>query len=999
MYGSLLSEISGGFSLPIKTEKRKHQELLSSQTFAEYGFPVPCNEGWGERLYTDLVLAYLRKADWRYVPNDTWPHHIRCEAYRFYMCFLAYYESSNPIIPPLILLSKLKDEAQSIVWLKKVKAFCLAEAMGGWFQDVDPEDATYYEDSKAYRMIDIGDFFNVRFWVFFDQPNPHDEEAMFIPLKQDESKLKKFREVAEAIIPVIEIENIQEEEVLLDISSSSSILGEKTVPLWYAKNKENYFSNKPLVGKGSYIQKCPGDTRFAIVLSAPHSNSVKLIEKQLALLAAEMPWSCYTKDNDEFSERFQSLDKLDHFFNRDIKKDGLTKNRKLVQIVLDVIKKKYPHWKCGSYFGIYDNFYCIIDGVKKCPPRGVGLGMSSAITTIIQSIVFRMNLDDLIDLDEMVGNVDALFYHDDATFGSDDENTLENLKDIDFRNCTALGMIPAVRKSFTAKSYVLCENYSDPILGTKESYQRSVLKTLHASVNTTHAKFNWLSMYRYTDPVYWPQIINELYTHFGYEFYEQEIDAPTLLGGWVPAVYMGVDISLYSLDRDLFKTELAASMVGSDTSFHFKEKRKFPGDFVHPIKKIFPFAKNFGRRDIFFSDYTNDQVNSHLCKFNKEGLTTSYWKHQSTYRWKLYRSYRDGEQPLFHEWIDRMRSIHPNKDILPPKRYLRREDVTKFPECKKVFTPENSRLSYLKALNPGALPDKIIAYPLPPGSGRPGLRLTAFERIQAKYESHFFDRGTYGLQEMQIHVPTNRAIYSREWLNPMAVIAFISAVEYEEYLPVFKDRPDIVGDMSEEYFYKLNSPTHGNLYPYLVGRLGQIRVDRLDLTYFLEELGAYIQKKRLETLKNVYKTVIKQARSELSTLASDDIMEDVSDFSWTDASLHDSDFFTWRTSKRNYTNWRNHFFNILDQVVSNMEIDQAGTMNQFDYDETDVANALEGVELHLYLSSGGKVNDLGIPILNRPSSEGEIDIFQTRLKNDNDSDSGGSGSLGLMVGF
>jgi len=307
MYGNELSDISSGFSLPVKVKNQRFSPEITEEFFAEHGQPIPCDKGYGESIYNDLLIAYSSKKDYDYIPRSTWPYYVRCEVYRFWMAFIAYYESSNPVIPPLKLLSLIKLEEEGIIWLKKVRSFAMVTAMNGWFQDTDPEDLPFYEESKKYRLVDLGDFFNVRYFLFFDQEDPHMEENLWTPLNVEPEMYDRFKNACYQIIPKINLDVIQEEEILLDITASNSLLGDKSVPLWYSKQKENYFSDKPLYGKASYIQKCPGDTRFSLTLSAPHSNSVKLVEKQIALLAQEVPWSNYVKDNDEFYKRFYRI--------------------------------------------------------------------------------------------------------------------------------------------------------------------------------------------------------------------------------------------------------------------------------------------------------------------------------------------------------------------------------------------------------------------------------------------------------------------------------------------------------------------------------------------------------------------------------------------------------------------------------------------------------------------------------------------------------------------
>jgi hypothetical protein len=1000
MYGKDLIESGEALSYPtFNLPTNLVRPSREGQGWSDHGYPIPNEEGFGEAIYISVTRAWYSGKRDDYIPDFGGTYPIRCEAYRFYQSVVAYYDSPNPVISPSRLFSLIKMEYKAIKWLKAVRSYCMMESLGLYPQETSEEDEFYMREARTFKkLIDLGDFFNVRYWLFFDQPDEHFEQFLFKPLVYEKSAIEHFERVAREIIPEVILDVIAEEEILLDITSSNALWKGKTVPVWYAKQTENYFSSKPLVGRGSFIQKCPGDTRFPITLSVPHSNSVKLIEKQMALLAAEMPWSAYVKDPDTFGKRYRKFRRGSKFFYcRDIEKDGLTKNRKLIQIICKVVAEKYPHLPCVAYFGIFDNFYVEIDGKLENPPRGVGLGMTSALTTILQSIVFRMNLDKLTQ-EYTVGTADAIFYHDDAAFGSDNEDTLEDLKDIDFLTCKSLGLPVKKRKCFSGPEFVLCENYSDSIFDTKESYQRTSLQLIHCATNVTHAKQMWLSNYRYVDPWLWKDYIRSLTNHFGWEFYPEEVNAPALLGGWIPATYQRVDISLDTIGRLPYKTEQAASMVGLQPVGSFPGRRRFKGDYEHPVKKLFPFAKNFGKRSVFLEGMTAQQVSGAMTRLNKVGLVPYYWEKQYSLRQAKYQSYYKGPWMTLREWYDGLREVHPTLDIFPPRQLVSTISVEGFPEMEKVYKPPNPRISYLKALNPGALSDKIIPFPVPPDVVlSSSLQLTAFERTKVRLESHFFERWTQDLLEMQIVIPTHRAIYSREWFNPMSMVSYWAATRHEERLPVYKDRQGSLELMPKELFYKLNNPEHLDLFPYLVGRLGFTRVYNLDLTYFEEGISTLLQKRRIEKLKEVYNSVLRLAQiGEEDSQASEEAnMEVDSGFSWDNASLHDSDFFVWQTSRKNYLNWRNHYFLSLDSKLVNIQLLQTSYMNNATVDEIPEIYRLDPVEEHLYRSSGGVLNADGFPELNRhifmsASHEAERDVFDEGSSDD---------SGGLMAGW
>jgi hypothetical protein len=1006
-YGNDLQYLTGMFSYtPVPRTKIASSSYKEGDGHSDHGHPIPNNEGWGEIIFTEISRAYHSGETYLYKPRINGPKHIIDEVYRFYLALLAYYEAPNPVIPVNYLLNLIRKEKEGIIWLKRIRSCAMVQFFGGYFEEYTPELREFFQEAKRYKLSDLGDFFNVRYWLFFDQPDEHDWEAAFIPLPYiPTSRYDHFEEVVLSLLPDTLVDVIQEEEILLDISGSSSRLGDKNVPLWYSKQTENYFSNQPLRGKGSYVQKCPGDTRFSIVLSAPQSNSVKLIEKQVAKIAEDVSWSCYVKDNEEYFKRYFKLrDENVIFYCRDVKKDGLTKNRELVRRVLSAIKTKYPYLPMNKYTGIFDNFYITIDGVERNPPRGVGLGMSAAITTIIQAAIFRINLDKLYQTYQ-VGSVDALFYHDDAAVGATHPDTLEDFKDIDYETCLEFGIPASKPKCFTGDGFVLCENYSDEIFDSKVSYQMTLLKMIHASENVSHAKHQFLSLYRYTDPLYWKDYLEEIIDHFGYEFYPEEASAPTLLGGWVPATYQKMDISLWSHTEFPTLDEQAASLVGLQPIKHYPGKRRFSKEPYLPVaKKLFPAVTNFGKDGIFLNNMTCDEVANSFTRLNKIGLVGYYWKTQLRLRRKKFYSLKEQGFLEMRPWYRALRRLHPTLDIYPPPMLTKQVEVDQYPEVERLYKPSNPRLQYLRALNMGALSDKILPYGVPPDvTLNSTLSLTAFERSKVQFESHFFSRWTQDFREMNIAIPTNRAIYSREWFNPMANVSFNLAVGGREVLTVFEDREDLSVFPNEDLFYRLNHPSFSSMLSDLTSRLGYTKVKSLELTYFAKEINQIIRLKQALLIKEAYNKVIKDAITylEKEDKGSDEELSEVSNFTHTDAPLEDGDFFTWRTSKRNYLDWRNHYFIMLDEKLNYIEIVRSGVFNTFEELDAERCAITDPVCRHLYLASGGALDDQDIPIVDREHVSASYETDEDVFKN---SDRGaasqsGSSEIGLMEGW
>lgn len=1007
------NKVNSGISYPLTNHLGNtpvFQGLKDYEDFSETGSPIPTGVGFGEQIYISILNAWHSGVGVKYSPQLRGAsHQIRSEVYRFFMAVLAYYESPNPVISPNQLFDLIKLEAEGITYLKKVRYFSMLESYGGLAEMYDPEDDFYRSEGKKFKLVDLGDFFNVRYWLFFDQPDEHFEDSCFIPLERMKPEIEEeFRESVRHLLPDSLEEYIQEEEILMDVTGSSSLgKDDKSYPLWYTKQKENYFSSLPLRGKGTYIQKCPGDTRFPLTLSAPHSNSVKLIEKQMASAAAEVAWSCYLKDPNEYFKVYNEFSSsFQHFYCRDVKKDGLTKNRRLVQIVCEEFKKKHPHAPACKYFGIYDGFTLILNGVEHHPPRGVGLGMSSAITTIIQSAAFRMALNRLT-LEYQSGEVGAIFYHDDAALGSTDADTLENLKDIDTLVLDELRSIVNLKKSFTADWFVLCENYSDEILGKKESYQRTLLKQIHASANVAHAKFQFQSLFRYVEPCFWESYARELVDHFGYEFYPDEIRNPHLLGGWIPAQYMGIDISLWATNGyDLSKEQQAAGLVKLEKIVNYKGKRKFSNSiYPSPISKLYPLLPVIKEEwsESYLLGMTEAEVASKFTRQNKPGLCSFFWKEQLTKRRKKYHEYLKMMPMMPEDYYYVLRDKHSRHDIIPPRAMWKLKSVSNEPEVSRLYRPQNPKFQFLAAMFPDIFSKKIIPWGVPPdkpiGSER---QHTAFERGNVKYVTSFFPGYTENWGELSYMVPTKRAIFSKVWFDPLTVVSFVETATYEKDMIIeLPPRKGVFDYLDETTFRLVNREPWIGAAGLLTARLGWDRVRNLDFTYFFEEIDIILRRKRAEQLLAIRQLVLSDIEnSRWKPEGSSDSIALGSGSNYTDASLNDGDFFSWRTSNRNYRNWRNWYFSLIDEKLTSLEIHQTLYLQT---EREDVPNERfrldDPVCQYLFKESGGLLDENNIPVLDRGVGTAGDQPADFDIMNPGSPDPGGSEDGGLFPGW
>jgi hypothetical protein len=969
--------------------------------YGESGFPIPCNQGWGRRISQFLLSKDISLRENLIIDLD-WPLFVRAEVFRFFQAMVAYFDAPNPVLSYAFLVNLVEREEEGIKILKKLKMRSILHSYGGEAVESDP-DPEVDTIAASFKISDVGDIFNVRYFLFFSQEDPDDKKFFFEPLPAVSKELyDEFRSEVFSLLPDIPIEPIYEEEILLSVSGSAAAVDRsgKRSPNWLLKQRHNHFSSEPLFGHGTYIQKCPGDTRYSITLSVPHSNSVKLIEQQVAKVAEEVSFSNYQKDTDKYMRTYRKFAKTySHFYCRDIKKDGLTKNRRLIQIVLEEIDRKYPGLPCMRYKSIYDSFSFrdTPTGIVYHPPRGIGLGMSSAITTIIQSTLFRLSLNRMID-DDWMGEhpLDALFYHDDSVFGSTDLDTLRHFIHFDEATLLDYGCIPNLSKSFISDFFVLCENYSEPSLDRKEAYQLTLMRQVFSCVNITHAKLTFLNLSRWVEEDHLYRYVKDLVNFFGHEFFPDEYMLPSLLGGWVPARFGNLELGLFSFEGPVTRLIQAASYASAPyMPSIFKDKRRYsPKEkYFSPINQLYPNIKTGNQDKSYLNNVSMAYMASRYTKFRKIGQKTKFFSAIYQERQSRFHLYRNQQLDFLQDWYKKLTDLHPSTDIYPPKDLLVFESVDHFKDVDEIYSPPNPYLSYLAYHNPGRFSDKLVPWPLPP-STRSGhsLRLSNWDRT--KLES-LFDMGPFWtIEQMRIPLvkPRMSHIVTDQWYDPYSVLSFTASYFRFEKIPRGHTRPDLVNFCKEsELIYRLSHPSHYRILPYLISRLGYSRVKDVDLTYFEEEVNTLLEKRRLMEMVH-YRNLVLEELDNRSYLASDPCLSVSSHPSfWTDTPLSDEDFFTWQTGKQNHRDWRNTFFIRMHVVVT--EILQAKSVDLHgDVYKVDPRWKLSPIEAHLYIKSGGRLDEDDIPII-------EIGAGPDFWEGSQGDNSDASSFLGMMVGM
>jgi hypothetical protein len=463
---------------------------------------------------------------------------IRTNIARVWISLRAYFESKNPVMKTDVLELAFSKEGASK--LKKIRSKALMSRFGTSFVE-DPEwwnDATI----PLYDIEDIGDIFYYKYCFHWEE-DCLDYQNAFLPVKIKKKALTKFRK---ALVRRLELWNyytdFEPNEKLYSISNSSTLHKGKTFPNYVVKNMTGSFfrMGKREVGKRCVIQVHPEGARDTIINQLPDLLTIQAIDELTGiLLYANEEEFLQNKDPNKFQKKYENLfHKYSSFYCRDLQKEGITKPRELLKIMLEELSNRCALYKQFCTPDFYDGEWLSFDGITPVPTkRGHGLGMANSLTTLMQLVIYDIVVSKYCKKLYKPDDIYGLFQNDDCIFFSTEAEKLELFAEIDDEVLTSLGLLRKKNKSFfTQRGAVFCEEYLPTQLNVKESIRRRNCLLPLTAVNIVHAK----SLSTFSDKEFFDNYFAEIIQYWGYEFYQEEYLYPSFLGGWLNDSFLGV---------------------------------------------------------------------------------------------------------------------------------------------------------------------------------------------------------------------------------------------------------------------------------------------------------------------------------------------------------------------------------------------------------------------------------------------------------------------------
>jgi len=536
------------------------------------------------------LLDFFTKCNYpfRHILEIPYPEPLRSEIRRFFISLDAYIESPNPVIPYRNILygaadigyaerlKRIKRKSFETTW--RVEHFALPD----WWDDV-----------PGYFIQDIGDIFNYSYLIFWKE-DTDDYKYGFVPVNIHDGALAKLKNYVKAILPERStFEEVNKLEVISSLSSSISV-DRKTLkgkPNYLLKDQYLSLSKERHPVKRSVVPVSPHNFRDTVLNDPGDLNTIALLDQQVMNILGKMPGHIHLTNKEKVTKRLLNLKrKCTYFLQRDLRKEGITKPRAILKVLLEALHEEYPDIEVFGYTSFYENYELQINGESFFPNRGHGLGMANALTTLMQLAIHQWIIDELTnDIPNIYSKI--LCINDDFTAGFKCEEHLEAYWDMEDEVMDALSLLREPTKSFRSydhfvlaeRYFILCGEYE------KVSYQLRELIYPLACYNITHAKAYFGAAQVYCNAQYTGRYISDIVSYWGYEFYPKEFEYPTLCGGWVNERLNGVDLSLLLLESLPYNTLVCRGYEASQVELKMRGKG--------PLKRP-PILQKLGIMDI-----------------------------------------------------------------------------------------------------------------------------------------------------------------------------------------------------------------------------------------------------------------------------------------------------------------------------------------------------------------------------------------------------------------
>lgn len=629
--------------------------------------------------YNDLVAVELaaffegKSYPFRRYDFSSTFERFHTEVSRFCICLDAYIEAGGKI-PYKFLIEGVISGPEFTEYLKDYKLrFFVKKCIDGHFYEEVDFDLDRFGDIV---IDDIDQIFPARDLIFYEE-KVSDYLHGSIPLVQDVNMIEQFKEKVKDIFSLfsegeLADETISKLDIVLSLSKSKSLIDGKSrfnfQKKYKGQNLDNYFSRNIGLCKRTVIP-IPRGFRDSVMLEPEALHSVKLLEDRATVILKDLPYHAYYAERWRILQAKRKFEKnhCRSFICRDLKKEGITKPRNLLRIIIEELSRIFPELVPLTNF--YSDFSLDLGepGIF-FPARGHGLGMANALTTIMQLAVLALVQEELVAKGFDHDQIGYLTYNDDCAVCIP-HDYVDDWIETEEEIFKGLGLILNPKKSYySAQGYNFCELYFKHVKENFHSndYQRRRDFLMTLSFSFIHEAKDYyrsvMNLYSCKEP----ECLEEIISVFGYEFFPEESLYPSLFGGWYEPLINGFSRAIFSLEELPFDMRvISAYEAGKLQKIQvFDRKRR---EKTEDIQKLFR--------------YITEELPG-LGNRSSEAIRNDYWIYGRSFQGlqarealckRRLKRYREIKPEISQEDFIR-KLLSENERLIPPIRYLERKE-------------------------------------------------------------------------------------------------------------------------------------------------------------------------------------------------------------------------------------------------------------------------------------------------------------------------------------
>jgi hypothetical protein len=701
-------------------------------------------------------------------------------------------------------------------WLDGFKTYQLVLGVGDSVPFSNEIEETYKQWPKEKKLT-VGDMYRANMLFPWAPPKPDVVEITSKPVEQDPEIISLFREKARAWCqhPLRQIITLRPDEMSGNRESTRKA----------QEGKQFLQDPKPPGSRRdrsriAYIPRELKESRAACVETVASLSSVRLIDATVrrvlstdkrskmdvhgATLKNEMERKLTGRPAGTQKKFYRSPTPRGAYC-RDFKKEGLTKPRNLIRIMLEELKAAYPWCAAFRNPGFFDEWEFTITGDEEMifyPPRGHGLGMCNALTTLMQLIIEDIVKDKVWVHDRPIWSG---YNNDDAAMIFNNTTQAISYSKVDREVCRALSLDFKDKSTFISTQFiVLCEVYAGPPkMNERGTFGFMTVGNLLKAINASHARELAASMSARVKT----QFLEEVGRYWGTILYRNEQQRGRLIGGWFPVSQHGIDIQF--ADRrsweEVPQNEWAAFKAYRAVEVQYQPWLK--GKKFHALRyKLYPAKWLEQRNEPEWKQYPfrpQDDVKTHVRAWQKfEELLKKIFRRFCSIWEKTKNRQTWGE--LYEEYC----AEHPEWDIYPPLGYkskpVKYGTFTRTTEFHHPYDgfPDQVDLNLYIA-------DQRNIYPRRMGvQGSRNLHWFKMTRATDDVETGFMPKSTKIFQtpETTFHEASDSFLLMpseenmRQWHDPFAVVAVARGLrQHPPLVPPVPEKQELLS-LRKEFF-------------------------------------------------------------------------------------------------------------------------------------------------------------------------------------------------------